>query len=262
MSQTAKELLIDLDGLTTDQQQEIPGAVHPRVRLGLMPTMEIAKSIGLRNETETCAAIVLQAVARSYFARLEQKMKMKIALWAQKCYRRVRDKQYVRSRDREIDRIRARLAMQKTDATADEYAAGRELDRAMSLKQQKWTLVDERFRKFKDQKDRDEFAEKEKARLLRVEKKRTEAERIRIKLEEEQSTFITDAKRTVWVGQIPFEYASEHVLRPLMELLGRVVSINLRVKPPDHQSESGLISTWSVDGESIPQSLSGLIEPL
>lgn len=239
MSQTAKELLVELDGLTTDQQQGDPGAVHPRVRLGLIPTMEVAKSIGLRNETETCAAIALQALARCHLTRREQRMKMKVALWAQKCYQRARDRVYVCTRDREMDRIRTRLAIQSATASADDFSAGRELAQSLSVKQQKWTLVDERFCKFKEEKKSDEFAEKQEARALRVERKRAEAERIRIKLEAEQSAIITDAKRTVWVGQIPFEYASEHVLTLLVELLGTVVSVHLRVKPPGFKSESG-----------------------
>jgi uncharacterized membrane protein YgcG len=234
MSQTAKELLNDLDQVqwvARDHEEEGAFPKHPRIRIGLMPTLEVARSIGLRDEMETCAAIVLQACTRSHIAMKERRLKRQVALWGQKCYRRVRTMRYDRARRMEMEDYERRIAQVQYNMRPEEYdRAERMSAQARKVKQQKWSVVDDRFQKFKAQQDREEISAREELRARDRERKRAEVESVKQRLADQQSTFLTDAKRTVWVGAVPLKYATEHILRPLMEFLGEVVSLHIRVK--------------------------------
>ena len=74
-----------------------------RDRTGPIETMRMAQQIGLRQEAEDCAAVILQAVARVLNARLEKNL-LKAAKTIQKYIRAARDRNHQRVRMQNIEK--------------------------------------------------------------------------------------------------------------------------------------------------------------
>ena len=245
-SETAKELLNALEHVHWVErgQEEGPSAArHPRRRVGLVPTLLAARSVGLRAEMEACASVLLQACVRSHIARKELRIKRQVALWGQTCHRIISERRRARVRREEMEQYGRRVAQFQYNMQPEDHAHTHRKDlEARILKQQQWGIVNDRFLTFKAQQEREKELAREEQRARDLARKRAEIEAVELRVAEEKSTFLTDAKRTVWVGHVPRKYATEHMMLPLMECLGKVVSIHIRVK----KDVDGAAASWAL----------------
>lgn len=245
-SDTAKELLNRVDQVQwVERKQQGDGAKvqHPRTRFGLVPTMVVARNIGLRNEMEECAGIVLQACVRSHLAARELRLKQLVALWGQRCYRKVRARRQDRARRMEMKRYGRRIAKAQCNLPPEVRGQrDRQAADAIKIKQMQWRIVNDLFGKFKAQQDRDKTRARDEQRARDLQQKRAAIKAVELRVAEEKSTFLTDAESTVWVGRVPAKYTTEHILRPMMECIGKVKSIHIRVK----HDVNGTGASWAL----------------
>lgn len=225
------------------QEEDDVAAQHARERFGLGATMVAAKSIGLRVEMEKCASMVLQACVRSHLAQHKLRINRKVAGWGQKCYRRLQARRQARAQREEMEQYARRLAQSQHTMPSEERGLAESTPaEALMLKQRQWGTVNDRFRKFKEQQDKDQSLARAEQRARHREQKLAEVKAVEIRVAEENSAFLTEAKRTVWVGHIPIKFATQHTMLALMERIGKVVSIRVRVK----QDEDDAGASWAL----------------
>jgi hypothetical protein len=151
-----------------DDRAPLP-ATHPRVR-DPARTMAAARGIGLRQEAETCAAMVLQAVCRAHAERYRLRVTKRLVEMAVRGRRRARTR--IRARERDELQLEQRTAAEEEEGADDDGHDGGG-DQA---------YADKQFRRWKA-----------KRRWQRVQEDQ-------IKRRDNAGADLARAKRTVWAG--------------------------------------------------------------